>query len=700
MKNNTYIQAKLIAWDRIRVGIFSDVPWSKLDASLLIGDAKEPLPLTLIKNSTLGPYAVVEYQLPKPMRLGEHYRLFTPGFGILPIDVSDAPFFPGFDEAFTYEGNDLGAVYSKKATTFRVWAPLASVVYLKIRLPKHSMFTLFEMKREEKGVYALGLEGDYDGCEYRYVVCNSEAMSETSDPYAKASGPNGKSSYVLDFSSFNDIKTHEEALPRFESLTDVIVYEAHVRDLTISSHTDILHKGKFLGMIEKGRKSDQGLPAGFDYLTSLGFTHLQLLPIYDYQTVDELHPDEKYNWGYDPAQYFVPEGSYASNVLDPRSRVAECKKMISAFHEAGIRIVMDVVFNHVYEARRSVFDAIVPNYYFRKNADGRRANTSGCGNDLASERPMVRKLILDACAWWQDFYHVDGFRFDLMGIIDVKTVQQIEKRAKAKDPSFVVYGEGWNMGGQVKEPLAHSGNHALLPGFGFFNDTYREAAKGFWAGNFDCLRDYEFSIVSSSLPFHRGPLFLDARQTVNYIECHDNATYFDVLSARRKDLDEGKKCELVLASSAAILLSFGIPFLHMGQEIAASKFNEENTYNLGDHYNKFSYPLLAERKEMVEILSHFIEFRKKMRFLHVYDPKVIDESVFISDHDGCIHLSVLNPTLIAPYQYLEMFFNPTDHEIRFTLKVPQRVLLCTRPAAKGEKGDVIVPARSTLVTGR
>lgn len=697
---DTYIQAKLISWDRIRVGLFSSLPYSKLDASLLVGKSTKPVPLTMVKTSTLGPYAVVEYALSEPIRLGEHYNLMTPTFGVIPLNVDAVATFPGFDEAFAYDGDDLGATYHPRATSFRLWAPVASNVYLKIKLPKHREFTLYEMERQEKGVYALGIEGDCEGCEYLFVVCNSEVVREVTDPYAKASTQNGRSSVVLNPARFDDIPSFREALPVMDCPTDAIVYEAHVRDMTISSRTDIVHKGKYLGMIEKGRKSAEGDPAGFDYLESLGFTHLQLLPIYDYKTVDEMHPESAYNWGYDPAQYFVPEGSYATDASDPFARIRECKAMISAFHEAGIRIVMDVVYNHVYESSLSVFEQVVPNYYFRFNADGKRANTSGCGNDLASERPMVRKLIVDACRWWISFYRVDGFRFDLMGIIDVETLKQIEAAAKKEDPSFLLYGEGWNMGGQVKEMLGHMGNYRALPHFGFFNDTYREAAKSFWAGDFSAINVYKYAIASSSLHFLRPPMFLDARQTINYLECHDNGTYFDVLSARRKDLGEKEKCQLVLASSCAALLSFGVPFLHMGEEIAASKWGEDNTYNKGDHYNKFSYALLHERSEMVSTLARFIAFRKKTRFLHVYDPKVIDESVFVSDHDGCIHASILNPTLIAPYRYMETFFNPTDHDIRFTLKVPQDILLSTRPGAKAEKGEVIVPARSTVVTGK
>ena len=696
---DTYLQAKLIAKDRIRVGIFSSAPWSKLDASLLV-DGKNPIPLVASKTSTLGPWSVVDYLLPSPLPLGHHYHLLTPQFGQIPLDMEEAPSFPGFDEEFTYEGDDLGATYTPKATTFKLWAPVASDVAIKYRpLKKGEKWRIEIMTRKEKGVYEARIEGDLNGYEYLYVVVNSEIGRQVTDPYALASTANGETSVVLDLSAFESIPLPREELPPLRSSTDAIVYEAHVRDFTISSRTNIRHKGKFLGLVEKNRKTDAGNPAGLAHLLALGITHLQLLPIYDYKTVDETRSEHQYNWGYDPAQYFVPEGSYATDPCDPRSRIEECRKMVSALHESRIRVVMDVVFNHVFEANQSVFEQIVPNYYFRRCSDGRRANTSGCGNDLASERPMVRKLIVDACAHWISFYGIDGFRFDLMGILDVETLKAVEKKARSIDPSFLLYGEGWNMGGQVKVPLGHMGNYRELPDFGFFNDTFRETTKRFFAADFSAVNDFKFVFASSSVPFIRSPMFLDARQSVNYIECHDNETYFDILSFRRKDLSDAAKCELVLAASAATILSFGMPFLHMGQEIAASKWGEGNTYNKGDRFNKMSYALLDERHVMVETLARFIAFRKNTPFLRTFDPDTIDRAIFVSDADGCVHASATDPSLIEPYRRLETFFNPTDHDIRFRLYHSARVILTTKEGARIEKEDVVVPARSTVVAG-
>lgn len=695
---NSFVGAKLIAPQKIRISAFTSLPLSSIKPCLVI-DNNEPIGLTALKSTSLGALYVREFELDHELELGHHYFVGLDTFGLIPLDISEATNFEGFDEKYFYDGDDLGATYSKEKTVFKLWAPLASLVEVRYRKAgSKEPYSAKEAIREKSGVFVATVEGDLNGYEYLYAVVNSEKLQLVPDPFGKASVENGRASAVVDFSCFEDIPTHEDALPIIPSPTDSVIYEAHVRDFTISSKTDILHKGKFLGMVEKGRKSNGGHPVALDYLVKLGPTHIQLLPIYDFQSVDEMNPSSKYNWGYDPMQYFVPEGSYSTHPEDPFARIRECKQMISSFHEARIGVVMDVVYNHVYESTRSIFEKVVPNYYFRKLTDGRRANTSGCGNDLASERPMVRKLIVESALWWVKFYRVDGFRFDLMGIIDCDTLHEIEAKAKAIKPNFLLYGEGWNMGGEVKVPLGRMQNYELLPRYGFFNDTYREATKRFFSGDFFSMNEFKYSLVSSSLPFFQNPMFLDARQSVNYVECHDNGTYYDVLSVRRKDLGEEEKKELVLAASAAILLSFGIPFLHMGQEIAESKWGEDNTYNKGDDYNKLSAPLLDERYEMVETLSKFIAFRRKTRFLHVYDPSVIDGAITVTDYDGCVRLIATQKTLIEPFSHLEFFFNPTDHDISFHLEGKQTVLLSTKETSGKEMGKIVVPARCTLIT--
>lgn len=694
---DTYVNAKLIAKDMIRVCVYTSLPLVDRLEPMLQMDGKIICKLTPVKLNSFTTTTIADYRLPNKLELGHSYFLLSHQFGQIPLYVSDATTFEGFDEEFYYDGW-LGYQYRPKATEFALWAPLASSVIIKVRLKDAKNTQYIPMVRGDRGVYHCLVQGDLEGATYRYLITNSEVTSETTDPYAKASTLNGEYSVVTDFKKL-EVDFKRDCLPVIEHPSDAIIYEAHVRDMTISSYTDIEHKGRFLGMIEKGRKTKGGKPAGFDYLTSLGFTHLQLLPIYDYKTVDEANPNSGYNWGYDPAQYFVPEGSYASILSDPLSRIRDLKQLVATFHEAGIRIVMDVVYNHVYEHQSSIFEKIVPNYYFRHRYNGLLANTSGCGNDLASERPMVRKMIVDACCWWMDTYGIDGFRFDLMGIIDVKTLLQIQAEAKKRDPSFLLYGEGWNMGGDVHVPLGHMGNYQELSQFAFFNDTFRENTKHYMVEDYNSMAGFKYVYVSSCLNFFGTSKFLSALQSINYVECHDNATFYDFLLARRKDLVDADKLNLCRLALACTLFAFGIPFIHMGQEIGQSKWGEDNTYNKGDAYNKFSYRLMEERYSMVEYTRKIIKYRRNMRFFHIFDPRVIDVSIDVSQVGEATKVRFRDVNMIAPYKEVELFFNPSGIEYHHEVAKPRKVY-CSKDDFQNvtETLDIVIPSRCFILT--
>ena len=685
---DTYLNVKLIEPDLIRLVVFSSLPWERIEPVLVV-DGVAGNKMTPTRLNTLSSLAIADFRLEKPLELGHSYFLRMPQYGFVALDVTEATGFPGFDEKFFYAGDDLGFVYSKKKTRFALWAPLASKVVLSYRDQGEKEFRPLVLTRGEKGVFRGEIAGDHEGAEYRYFVTNSEVTVQVTDPYAKASTPNGENSVVVDFGKLK-INTHREGLPILQSPTESIIYETHVRDFTIDPHTTIEHKGKYLGMVEKGAKTKKGHPAGLDYLLGLGITHVQLLPIYDYKTVDELRPDEKYNWGYDPAQYFVPEGSYASDPKDPYSRIRDCKKMISEFHKAGLRVVMDVVYNHVFEYEGSVFERVVPNYYFRHKSSGKMANTSGCGDDVASERPMVRKLIVDACKHWINEYDIDGFRFDLMGILDVDTLNEIARVAKAKDRSFLLYGEGWNMGGEVKIPLGHMDNYRLLPEYGFFNDFFRENLKRFFVEDRGVVNSVKNALVGSCTDYFVPARFLNANQTINYVECHDNGTYFDVLSKWRSDLSEEEKLKLCLSAALSVIFSIGIPLLHMGQEIGLTKFGEENSYNKGDLFNKMDYALLDKRYDMVEEVSKAIKLRKKLRSFHIFDPRVIGPSMTVDEKEEALILRFVDSNLTAPYKNLNFVMNPTGREIALP-ELQNAEILFGKPNERG------IPGRSVLL---
>jgi len=695
---DTFVDARLVSPDTIRVVIFSSLPWEKVDPILSV-DYLHNEKLTLVKSNSMSGIVVSDYHLSSPLALGHSYMIVMTSYGSIPVDVSEATTFPGFDDEYYYPGDDLGATFSPNETSFALWAPLASSVILKWRDASQDDWTFSLMRRTAKGVYRFSLQGNHEGLKYRYMVLNSEAAAETTDPYAKCSTVNGEESVVADFSKLK-VDFHRDALPVMNSPCDAVVYEAHVRDMTISKRTDIVSKGTFKGLCEPGRKSEGGNPAGFDYIVSLGVTHLQLLPIYDYKTVDERNPDSKYNWGYDPAQYFVPEGSYASDLTDPLSRIKDLKEMVASYHEKGIRIVMDVVYNHVFEYQSSVFEKIVPNFYFRRKASGKMANTSGCGNDVATERPMVRKLIVDCCKWWIEQYGIDGFRFDLMGIIDCETLNLIKDMARQQDKSFILYGEGWDMGAEVSLPLGKWNNCAILSDFGFFNDQYRESLKRFLVGDEEAVQIFKSSFISSSLDFIVPKRFLNATQSVNYVECHDNETFFDFVTSKRPDLAVEERLALVNMANAIVLLSYGIPFIHMGQEIGQSKWGDGNTYNKGDHYNKFSYKLLDERIRMYDFFRAYVQFRKSHSFLHLYDPRVIDQIVNITDQGKIVHVDYRDRNAIAPFEELEYFFNPGEEDGVYEESCDHSVIFDENGPLSKDKmvRSVLIPKRSVIVT--
>jgi pullulanase len=694
---DTFLSARLVQEDLIRLVIFSSVPYEKFDVTL-VQDRKNETKLIQAKLATLGNLSIADYHLSFPLELGHSYVLLIRDFGMVPLDVSEATGFANFDQEFAYDGDDLGATVGDNETSFALWAPLASSVILKFKLPNEKRWHYQTMERTDKGVFRLALPGSYDGLIYQYVVTNSEISITSTDPYAKASTPNSQESVALDWRKFHP-SFNKEALPVLNSYTDAIVYEGNVRDLTIDKHSDIQKKGTYAGLAEKGRHTEKGNPAGFDYIVSLGITHLQLQPIYDFKTMDELDPDAKYNWGYDPIQYFVPEGAFASNVKDPANRIEEVQAMVSAFHSAGVRVVQDVVFNHVYEYLSSPFEKVVPNYYFRKKANGRLANTSYCGDDVASERPMVRKLIVDACKWWIDFYGIDGFRFDLMGILDCETLKEIAKYGQSKDPSFMVYGEGWNMGSECPLPLGNMDNAKLLPNFAFFNDKFREGMKRFLINDHSDEDLTRYAYIASCLDYgsHKA-MFASASQSINYLECHDNATFFDYLSATRNDLSNDAKLATCQMALALVLLSFGIPFIHAGEELGQSKWGKDNTYNLPDIYNKFSYRLLDERQGGYEFLKSLIAFRKKRRFLHDYDPRVFTPMVDFESLGDCLHIKISDENELAPYAQLDFYFNPGEKEVPLSFASERGLLLNLEGVATSSKlfKTAVVPPHSFL----
>ncbi|MCO5068843.1 MAG: type I pullulanase [Kiritimatiellae bacterium] len=551
-----------------------------------------------------------------------------------------------FRRRFHYSGSDLGAVWTRKGTRFRLWAPLADevqVVFYKEGLGGHPAGR-WSLKKSRQGTWARAIEGNWAGVYYTYCVRHADRIAEVVDPYAKAVGANGVRAMVVDLAKTNPPGWARDRKPAFKQPTDAIIYELHVRDATIHISSGAKNKGKFLGLTERG------LPrgAGLDHLRELGITHLHLLPAFDYASVDETKLNKpQYNWGYDPLNYNVPEGSYATDPFHGEVRIREFKQMVQALHRAGIRVVMDVVYNHTYHGGESHFHQIVPGYYHRQDAKGGFANGSGCGNEVASDRSMVRKMMVDSLVYWAREYHVDGFRFDLMGLHDLETMKEIRRALDRVDKSILLYGEGWT-GGDSPLPFkkrAMKTNVRALDRIAAFSDTIRDGIKGtvmdhakggFVQGEADFEETIKSGVVASvkhpqvAWPKGddwRGPWAGEPWRCVTYNSCHDNHALWDKLALTAKGAPESQRLRMNKLAAAIVLTSQGISFLHAGEEFARGKKLIENSYNKPDSINAIDWRRKEKYRDLLSYYRGLIALRKALPELRLSSADEIRRSL-------------------------------------------------------------------------
>ena len=503
-----------------------------------------------------------------------------------------------FEDAYTYSGNDLGATWTAGKTTFRVWAPTAASV--KVNLYKSGtagtddLIGQLDMTADVNGTWVAEAEGDLNGVYYTYLVEVNGSFAEACDPYARATGVNGDRAMVIDLDSTDPEGWENDTDPHAgNSITDAVIYELHIRDLSIDESSGITNKGKYLGVIETGTTNSQGIPTGLDHIKNLGVTHVHLLPMYDYATVDETRLDTpQFNWGYDPKNYNVPEGSYSTDPYNGAVRVAEMKQMVQGLHDNGISVIMDVVYNHVSSAGSFCFNQIVPNYFSRVNDNGVYSNGSGCGNDTASERSMVKKYIVDSVLYWVEEYHIDGFRFDLVGLIDTETINAVIEAVHAEHPNVIFYGEGWTMSTEVTKDgytMTTQLNSMATPEFSFFSDTIRDALKGSVFNNNE--KGYVSGVTSSAGTVKQSFLGSAAwckspSQTINYASCHDNMSLFDRLTQSNPGASQEDLVRMNNLAAAIYMTAQGTPFFQAGEEMLRSKPLGDGTF---DH-NSYSSP--------------------------------------------------------------------------------------------------------------
>lgn len=554
-----------------------------------------------------------------------------------------------------YSGTDLGLTYTPKASIFKVWAPSAS----QLRLQLYSngiggeLINTYYLNKGIEGVWEVTVREDLIGMYYTFQAeVSGSWKAEVPDPYARAVGTNGLRGHLINFNKTNPINWENDTRPYLEKFTDAIIYELHVRDLSIYRDSGIQHKGKFLGLTELNTKNAEGLSTGLDHIKSLGVTHIHLLPSYDFFTIDESKPEGNgYNWGYDPQNYNVPEGSYSTNPKDGAVRILEFKKLIQILHQNGLRVIMDVVYNHTGHTEASNFNQLVPDYYYRQNSEGSFSNASGCGNETASERPMMRKFIVDSVRYWAEEYHIDGFRFDLMGIHDISTMNQVTEVLNEIDPTIFVYGEGWTGGDSPlpEEQRAVKKYVNKMERVAAFSDDMRDAIKGhvfshedtgFISGKNGVEESIKFGIVAATfhpqidytkVNYSNTPWAAHPSQTINYASCHDNHTLWDRLINSQPDISDLDRIRMHILANTIVLTSQGIPFLHAGVELLRTKQGVENSYKSPDSINQIDWSRKTRYPQVVKYYQKLIKLRKNHPALRMPTTQMIQENLSFLD---------------------------------------------------------------------
>ncbi len=658
------------------------------------------------------------------------YYLLLTGVLLLPMTSCQEyqPVFESLDAYPIYPYADLGATYTPERTTFKLWSPAAQEVRVNLYAmdaPDAPATKRLEMAAVD-GAWTKVVEENLDGTYYTFQIKqHGKWGEEATDPYARAAGTNGLRGQVVNLADTNPTDWDKDEAPPLAAPTDAIIYELHLRDLSIDPRSGITHKGKFLGLTERGTTTPQGDVTGLDHLVELGVTHVHLLPSFDFLSVNEAQLQEaQYNWGYDPQNYNVPEGSYATDPSDGKVRIREFKQMVKALHDAGIRVVMDVVYNHTGHSENSHFQRLIPDYFYRFNEDGSMSNASGCGNEIASDRPMVRKYIRESVEYWVREYHVDGFRFDLMGIHDITTMNEISQSLHAIDPSILIYGEGWTAG---SSPLPDSlqavkANTPELIKIAAFSDDLRDGLKGsvfnheergFVSGAKGKEMSIKFGVVGATehpqvdyqaVNYSDAPWAKEPSQCINYVSCHDNHTLYDRLYISNKTTPRSRRAQMQRTALAIVLTSQGIPFLHAGTEMLRTKNGVENSYESNDGINMIRWGAKRSEKITVDYVRGLIELRKEHPAFRLGSTELIKKHLTFLDPDD--EQLVVYRLVDAPgdaWSDILLIFNGSDQPKRVAIPngewtpVVNERMVNTEGVSRSRQGSIDVAGNSANV---
>lgn len=553
-----------------------------------------------------------------------------------------------YDE-FPITDKQLGYIYCQDQTIFRVWSPIKNqIVLLLYPHPFSIERESHVMVKGEDGVHEVTIPRDLDGYYYTFLI---DGRFEVTDPYSVAASLNSIRSAVVDLETTNPEGWDDHTIPYYKRNCDAIIYEVNVKDFTVSQTSGAIKRGTYLGFVEHDTRCNK-VTTGISHLKELGVTHIHIMPVYDFLTVREdqelFLAKKNYNWGYDPELYNVPEGSYATNPKDPKSRIKDLKTMIMELHKAGFKVILDVVYNHTYRAYDSNFNTIMPSYYYRQNNDGSFSDGSGCGNELATERPMVRKFILDSILYWVYEYKVDGFRFDLMALIDIDTTEEILTRVRKFRPDIFIYGEPWAGGITTlsRNNTTSKGTQSKLS-FGLFNDNFRDAikgdndgyTKGFSQGNLDSKIAAETGIAGS-IYYDDGHIGFasNPRESINYLNSHDNLIITDKMKKVFPEIDKHEMERLNRFAFSILLTSQGIPFIHAGNEFLRSKKMAHNSYNLDIDINGIDWSLKETNLSFYNYFKDLIQLRMSNKVFRMTSVDDIKKRLKFIDYPGISNL--------------------------------------------------------------
>ena len=572
--------------------------------------------------------------------------------------------------------------YTPEKTSFELWAPTAESAVVRL----YDGDTLTEevaMTKGKKGLWNAEVEGDKKGLYYAFqVTVEGNLLKETAGIFARALDVNGNRGAIIDMRDTDPEGWSEDKRPEVDP-TEIVIYEMHYRDMTAHESAGSSNPGKYIAMAELGTRSHEGLATGIDHLREMGVTHIHLLPTADFGSIDESRPTNQYNWGYEPKNYNAPEGTYSTNPADPEARIRELKTLVKAMHDAGLCVVLDVVYNHTTSTENCGFELTVPGYFYRMREDGTFADGSGCGNETASEKPMMRKYMVESLEYWVKEYHIDGFRFDLMAIHDIETMNLIRERLEALNPDILLYGEGWAASAPLydESKLAFKRYTYQMPGIAAFSDDIRNALRGTLdlsqggfihgvEGNKEALK---FGIVGGiehpEVNHSEAAWCAEPRQHISYVTCHDDHNLRDRLEHLSPDASEDELLKMAKLAHFGVFTSQGVPFIFCGEEMYRSKRGEKNTYNMPDEYNAIDWALKSQYSDLVEYCKGLIAMRKEHPAFSLGTAEAVREhlSFIESDNEAAVGFVLDNLEGIDSAKRIVVLMNGSREGVEFDI---------------------------------